>query len=899
MLPDIHEFVLRLKALFHKRRLDRDLDEELAFHQAMMREKMQREGMSGEQAQREIRRNFGDAFRWQERLRELWQFPRLENLVRDIVFAGRLLRRSPGFTVIALLTLMTGIGASTAVFSLINSLMLRPLPVPHAEELVALAYEQNDFPHPSYGLCIPFARALEKHPELFEGVAVFSDSPMQVRGKSGTIETLGSMVSGQFFSTMQVPALLGRYLTPEDDRPGGNTAGIAVVLSEEFWASWFHSDPNIIGSKLIVSNIPLTIVGVMPKGFRGGDPTHIAKLYTPLSAEPQLDAPYNMTAGGHHAWWLHVLARRKAGLSLEQENAGLRSLSNGILHEWIPDPEWIKDAEKGQFHFVATPGAGGYTYFRTIFKRPLSIVFSLCMAMFLLSCFNLASLLTAKTAARERELATRLAIGASRKRLIQQLLTESFLLSFAGTLLGVSGAPFLSHILRTLLLGHDPQVTLDASLDPRVMGFVVFTAVVASLVIGLVPALRAISGNINTQIKDGASSLATRLPHRLISQGLLGIEVALALILVTGAGLLATSVYRLYRSGLGFDPKGVVNFSLSMTKQPLEGDALLRWYQQFGNELLHQPTIKSLSFVRHTPLEGSSWTDSLSSASVPKLTNCYMNAIAPDYFTTMRIPMLNGRDFRWTDNKSNGNKLILNRKAANLFFPGQNPIGQFLSDNWNKVQWEVIAVVGDSHYSSLRQEVPPTAYMPLALVDDPKPSFNVVLRIQGSPVPVAQAFRTLLARTAPEVPLPIMTPMEAMVDDSIGSERMVAMLSVFFAGCALLVTAIGLYGTLAYSTAKRTTEIGIRMAMGAKRSQVVTLIFKENVWTILGGSFAGFLTALLASRLLTSFLYGTSTTDPWILMLSIATLAGVASVASLIPAVRAARVEPIAAIRCE
>lgn len=901
MAPGLHEFLFRLKALANKRRLDRDLAEELEFHQAMMREKKQREGAAAGQAEAAARVEFGNAARWHERLRELWQFHRLETLLRDVSFSARLLRKSPGFTAVALLTLALGVGATTSVFSLINGLLLRPLPVPRADELAVLRYERTDDERASYSFCAPMVRALEKRTDFAQMMAVFG-TKLQVRNGQGNEEVHGALVSGKYFDVLKTAPLLGRYLTAEDDREGGGANGFGVVLSYRFWRSWFNGAPNVVGRRLTIANSSFTVVGVMPKGFIGTDPTARPEIYLPLGAEPVVDAPYSNIASGFHSWWLQLIARRNAGVSLEQVNAALLASSNSLLDESVPDAEWVKDARAHHFRFVAEPGSAGFAYVRMMFRKPLVAVFALCGAMLLLACLNLASLLMARGAARERELATRLAIGATRRRLVQQLLVESLLIAVLGTGAGLAVSPVVSHSLAALLTRSGGTLEVDTGLDARVLLFAGAVMVLATLLIGLIPALQATSGSLNEHLKDGAQAVASHERRRVLPRLLMSLEVALALMLVVGAGLLGSSLVRLYRTGLGFDAKGLVHIGLSMNKQALDGAALTRWYQSYGESLAQQPGVKGVSYESMTPLGGSVWTDGFHSALSKGDRELHMNGVAPEYFRTMRIPMVEGRDFRWGDTPDSGNKIILNQSAARLLFPGENAVGRQVQ-GWKNKQYEVVAVVGDVKYASIREAAPAGGYVAVTQDTGKKPSYTAVVRLDGSvggsAEALAAAARQLAGRMAPDIPAPVMTTMSSDLDASISSERMMAMLSVFFAGCALFVTAIGLYGTLAYATARRTNEIGIRMALGAQRTQVVGMVFRENVWIALLGAGAGLGLALAGSRALASFLYGTSTRDPGVLIGSVVALVAVASVASLIPAIRAARIEPIRAIRYE
>ena len=373
--------------------------------------------------------------------------------------------------------------------------------------------------------------------------------------------------------------------------------------------------------------------------------------------------------------------------------------------------------------------------------------------------------------------------------------------------------------------------------------------------------------------------------------------------LMVGAGLLASSLVRLYRSAAGFDPNGIQNIAFSMDQQPLKGDALMQFYHQLGEGLRQQPGVTNVSFAGIIPFTHYVWDENFS-APAGKEYDIHQNGVSPGYFETMRIPLFRGRDFRWTDATATGLKIILNQSAAKLLFAGRDPVGhiviKYAGDPPTRTQYEVIGVVGDAKYEDLRSAPPPTAYLPMTQDDGQHArSYHAVVRIDGPAASLAAAVRMLINQMDPGIPIPVMTSMSSIVDDSLSAERMMALLSIFFAACALVVTAVGLYGTLAYTTARRTSEIGIRMALGAQRTQVAGLIFRQNTAVAVGGTAAGLIAALLASRALASFLYGTSVRDPWIFAGSIALLAVIASAASLLPALRAARIEPMAAIRCE
>ena len=898
MAQNFHEFLLRLKALFQRRRLERDMADELAFHRTMLRDKLMRQGVTDAEA--ETRRAFGNANRWHERLRELWQFRSLENLGRDMSFSIRVLRKSPGFTFVAILTLALGVGANTTVFSMINGLLLRPLPVPESDRLAVLGIDMGG-PRINYTFSAPLFRGLEHRREVFSQVFAFDHRTYQVRGVSGTENVDGQLVSGDFFNALEAAPMLGRTLDPVDDQKGGNPSGFGVVISESFWQRWFNRAPNVIGQKLVLDNIAFTVVGVMPKRFIGADPLQRPEIFAALAVEPALDGRLNMTDVGLHAWWLTVMGRMQPGVTLEQANAQVSAATGAVIHGVTTNPGELAQFEKRHVHFIAENGSAGFTYLRMAFRKPLTAVFAMCGGILLLACMNLASLLMARGAARQPELATRLALGATRRRLIQQLLVESLLIALMGTAAGLAVSPLVSKSLSAMLLGSHTDVHIDTSLDVRVFAFAALASIVAALLVGLVPALQATSSSLNEQIKSGQHTTQAQEHSRVLPKFMMAGEVALALMLVVGAGLLASSLVRLYLSGAGFEPKNLDNIALSLDNQSLKGEALLQFYRQLEDGLRRQPGVTSVSLARGIPLTHWIWDEDLS-VGAGKTQDINHNAVGPDYFKTMRIPLFAGRDFDWNDTPSSGLKIILNQAAVRALFPDRNPLGQFVTkhDGKTTTQYEVVGVVGDAKYDDLRSVAPPTAYLPMSQDDGQMgPSYHAVVRTNGGAGPLVAAARSLALGLLPGIPAPLLTPMEQTVDDSLSAERTMALLAVFFAACALIVTAVGLYGTLAYATARRTNEIGVRMALGARRSQVVGMVFLQNAGVALTGTMLGLIAALLASRALASFLYETSVRDPWVFAGAILALAFIASAASLLPALRSARINPMVAIRCD
>ncbi len=896
----VRSLLSRIASMFRGRSLDASLDEELRAHVDMALEDHIRRGIPEAEARRLALREFGGVTQVREAYRVQRGMPLLEQVRRDLRYGIFQLWKSPGFTLTAILTLALGVGANTTVFSMINGLLLRPLPVPQSNRLVVLGMNFGG-PQPAYSFPEPIFRALERRHGAFSSVFAFDRSPFQVKSGVATEIIFGQYVSGTFFSALETPPLLGRTLTAQDDRKGGDPSGFATVIGETLWNNRYHRDPAILGRRIVLDNVAFTIVGVMPRSFFGADPIQRPQIFVPLADEEVLAGERSMIKFAERAWWLNVMGRLAPGATLEQANSEVSSASSAILHEAVPDAKWVAGMEKRHFSLSAEQGSNGFTYMRLRFRKPLVAVFAMCGGILLLACLNLASLLMARGTARQRELATRMALGASRRRLIQQLLVEGLLLGIAGTAAGLAIAPAVSQLLVTVLIGGQPGAYLDTSLDVRVFAFAAGAAVLATLLFALVPAIKATSRSIMERIKDGQHSTLSHERRAIFPRILLGTEVGLALILVVGAGLVATSLLRLYSSGEGLDPRGIQSIDFRMENAGLKGDALMSFYHEMALRLAQQPGVTGVSYQRVSLFTGGVWDEDLSDTRGVNH-DTYMNSVAPAYFSTMRIPLLSGREFTWNDTPSSGLKIILNQSSARQLFPDGSALGRSFShkDEDKMNVYQVVGIVGDAKYSDLHSPAPPTAYVAMPQDSGMQgPSYSAVVRTTAAPGPLASAVRALTAQMAPSVPAPEVTSVQQTIDDSLGAERMMTMLAVFFAVCALVVTAIGLYGTLAYATARRTTEIGIRMALGARRAAVAAMVFRQNLWVVMGGTVIGLVAALIATRALASFLFQTTTRDPWVIAVSIAALALTACAASLLPALRAARIQPMSAIRCE
>ncbi len=688
---DLREHVLRLAGLLRRRQAERDMADELEFHLAMKQEKYaQEKGLGEAEAALRARRDLGNVEKWKEFCRDVERARPVEDFARDAALAVRMLRRSPAFTAVALITLALAIAANTAIFSLINAVLLRPLDVPEADRLTFLRIQPDEF---GYAFNYPLFKYVEKHGTVFSQVFAFAGRNLQIQGREGTERVAGQLVSGKYFAALKVNPRMGRYIGPGDDRPGATVA----VISDRFWRSRYGGDPHVLGRKIVLNNAVFTVAGVMPPKFRGANKDERPDVFLPFEDEPLLDAPYNNIAAGAHAWWFQAGARLKKGVSLERANAFLRASSHAAFEATVPDAKASFNGHtRAELYLAAEPGATGYSYLRLRFRKPLTVLMALVALVLLIACLNLATLLMARAASREREIATRFALGASRTRLLRQLLTESMLLATGGTALGLAASPLLANLLITFLSSHEDPLKppLNVAPDARVFLFTAAVAAIATIVTGMAPALRSTGRELQQRMRDSSSALRGSERRRFWPRVMLACEVGLASVLVTGASLLGYSLVKLHEVPTGFEPRGLVMLELEMEKQSRKGKALVRAYQEIADGLARVPGVSAVSFVNMAPLTNS-WMKGDVSVPGQGKHEAYRNEAGPAYFRAMRTPLLAGREFRWSDTEESGRVAIVNEAAARILFPNRNPLGQRITVDNNKTIAEIIGVVAE------------------------------------------------------------------------------------------------------------------------------------------------------------------------------------------------------------
>lgn len=886
----------RVLNVFRPARLSRDLDREISFHLAETTDRLVEGGMDREAAAQEALRKFGHRRSMTDRTRDMDISGWLESLIADLRQAIRGLRATPGFALVAVLSLGLGIGANTAIFSLVNSVILKSLPVARPEQLVKIAMdgEENDV------LTNPLWEQIRDHVGVFDGIFAFSSERLNLAASGQARMTAGEFVSGQFFSTLAVQPAAGRLLQPADDRRG--CAAIAV-LSYGFWQSEYGGAGDVVGRQLLLNRQPFTIVGVARQGFTGVEIGMFPQIYVPLCSEPLIHgAPGNLD--GRSNWWLQIIGRLPDGASLAQISTRLASASSEIFAATLP-PNWGESGKKDYLKrsLKMYPAATGISEVRQRYRTALAVLMGVVGVVLLIACANVANLLLARSAARQREIAMRLAIGASRGRIIRQVLTESLLISLLGAGLGLLFAKWGTTLLVGLIGQRNSPVSLDLSLDWRVLSFTLLVSVTTGILFGVAPAWRSLRIEPQEVLKSGRSSTST-LAALTSGKVLVVVQVGLSLVLVATAGLLLGTFRTLANSDPGFRPEGVVLAKVDFSSLNLPRPAQQSAIQEILRQLRNTPGITGASASVITPVSGMGWNSFVVSEGYKPLKEndnlVWFNGVTEGYFPTLGTAVLAGRDFGQAD-AGNGPKVALvNRAFARRIFGAANPIGrQFRVQNSDTPgpPVEVVGLVGDARYGSLRDTLAPTVYLPWTQAED-FPSLTFEVRSEG---PMADAVGKILSVSGAALPnasLEIST-LSGQLAASLARERLLATLSGFFGALALLLALIGLYGTMAYNVTRRRKEIGIRAALGATRIALVKLVAGEAGRMIIAGLVLGSAATVAATRLVRSFLFGRTPLDPVTLAWALAAVAGVALLAGALPAVKAVRQDPQSVLREE
>jgi putative ABC transport system permease protein len=818
----------RILNLFRRERLSREVVRELDFHLTERQEQLAAAGLPPAEAAKQARRQFGAYALHKE---DTWTADLtawLETLRTDVRYALRGFAKSPAFTAVAILSLALGIGANTAIFTLFNAVVLRSLPVRHPDELVKLNIAAEG---PDTTFTNPIWEQLRDHhgeTGAFSGMLTWGSTRFNVAATGENRYINGDFINGDFFSVLGVGAQIGRTLLASDDRRG---CAAGAVLSHSFWQREYGGDPAVLGKTVSLEGYPFPIVGVAQPGFMGLEVGRGTDLFVPLCSEPLIRGKQS-ALDGRSTWWLTIMGRPAPGVSVSQVNARLGMLAPQVFAATLP-ANWDAEGQKRYLEnkLVSVPAATGSSEARRAFQDPLRMLMAAVALVLLIACANVANLLLARSTARQREMAVRLAIGASRGRLIRQNLTESLLLSLFGAALGLAFAQWGSHLLTSLISTSGNTLVLDLVPDIRVLSFTAAVGTITGVLFGLAPAWRSARVSPNAAMKAQGREVTEGMSRMRLGKTLVVVQVALSMVLAAGAGLMLTSFRNLTTLNPGFHADGVLMVSMNYRR----GNIAKEQQDATGLEILRRlrdlPGVRSASASLITPISGGGWNGFIKvdrAAQRPGRDGLvFFNAVSNGYFQTLGTTLLAGRDFNDRDTPGSAPVAIINETAARKFFGKASPIGHVYYHHafttWDPPR-EIIGVVEDAKYRTLREAAVPTLYMPFVQTNQGAPNFEIL--VSGSPSGVISGVKDLVSNVNPNLTMTF-RPLSVQLAESLTRERMLATLSSFFGGLALLLVAIGLYGVLSYNVARRRNEIGIRMALGAARVDPMTALRDE------------------------------------------------------------------------
>lgn len=877
-----------LLKLWRRRRFEQDLEAELAFHRELARQHTNPIGL-------------GNVVRIQEDARDLWRLTLVEDFWRDVVYAGRGLRRTPGFAVIAILTLALGIGANTAIFTLIHRVMLASLPVRQPEQLIEILGIRGGGP-PGVAFSYQALRSLRSQTQVCSSIIGFSNVLFHTVIEGNPMERLSAQfVTGDYFSALGVNTVRGRSIVSEDDRTGAGNA--VAVISHSMWQGRFGGNPDAIGKTLVLENVPFTIIGVAPAGFSGLEVGRQNDIWVPLESERLIRRPSYTSSAGYK--WLQMIGRLKPPATLAQAEAELAVLyrksviENEIAEAERDDPRFDAQALQRMktWSLVVGPAATGLSRTKQQYSTPLLVLMAIVGILLLIACTNVANLLFARAVTREKEIALRLSLGAARSRLIRQLLTESTVLVAAGGMLGVFIAYLLSNYL-TAFLASANALVLDVAPNLATLGFTAAIAIFAVFLFGLMPAFRSTDMDFATRLKGSAQGwFSTK--GRGWTSGLIVLQVALLLVLILGAGLFIRTLHNLNSIDLGFNRNNVLLVTLDPFGSTHSTEQLMTLSMQLMERIETLPGVKVASLTRFEPISGGSGINNdfvinREGARPILARNVWVNNVGPKYFEALGVPVIAGREFGPQDSIPTARVVIVNQAFSQQYFGTASPIGKTITGRG--MPMEIIGLVGNAKYTDIRQAMEPTVYTDVFQRFGAPMQF--LIRTERDPLAVASAVRTEARSAIGTVTIREKT-LEDQIDNSIVRERLVTSLAAIFGGLALLLAVIGLYGVVSNNVARRTKDIGIRIALGFDQRSAVSMVLREVFVLVGGGIVLGLPLAIFVTRSISSMLFGLAPDDPLTVLAAVGALLVSALAAGFVPARRASRVDPIAALRME
>jgi putative ABC transport system permease protein len=828
----------------------------------------------------------------------------LESMWRDVRFALRLIRQTPMVSAVAMLSLALGIGANVAIFSLVNALMLKTLPIHEPDRLVIVNQPTTDARlQPNTSFTNPQWEYIRDHQDFLGGVLAVGNARFNLNAGGEARSVVGMFVSGRFFDVLGVTPIVGRTFTPEDDRRGGGSQGPVAVLSYGFWRREYGGDPQIAGKGIYLDGHAFTVVGVAPPAFYGLEVGRTFDVAVPLGTESIIRGAES-SLDRRSSWWLRIVGRLAPGQTTEQAEARLAAFHPALREATIPQ-DWRPQDQKTYIAqpFKLMPGSTGLSGLRVRYSRPLFVLLGIVALVLLIACANMANLLLAKSTARHRELAIRLSLGASRWLIGRQLLIESLLLSFLGSAAGVALAFGGARTLVQLISTRTAVVTLDLALDWRVLAFTVLIGVTTGLLFGVAPALRATRVTPAATLRDHSRGVLAGGGRINFGHGLVALQVAVSFVLVLGASVFVRTLIDLSTQEMGFNTDRVLIATVDLRRTGLDDKQRPALFARLRDAAASVPGVEAAAISVVTPMSNSVWNNlvAVPGYDAPERDRAaHFNRVTSNYFRVMGTPLLIGRDINESDRPGSPRVVIVNETFARKFFKGENAVGKTFSEGIptrpEYATYEIVGIVADAKYVSLREPPPPTMYTAWGQAETAQSTQRISMRVKGS----ADASRTAVMQAFQNVHKEVVVDFKAFEEDlraAVIQERLVASLSAFFGGLAVLLAAMGLYGVMSYSVARRRNEIGIRMALGAAPSKVMRLVLGNVGLVTAIGLLAGIAIATGTSRFVNTLLFGLVANDSTMLVVAAATLGTAAALAGYLPARRAARVDPVAALR--
>jgi putative ABC transport system permease protein len=825
---------------------------------------------------------------------------------RDFRYGARLLRLNPGFALVAILSLALGVGANTAIFQLLDAVRLRTLPVKDPQQLMEIRIAASpsgrtgQFSGRRPNLTNPLWERIRDRQQAFSSTFAWSGAAFNLTSGGEARYAQGIWVSGDFFATLGVAALAGRVLAGPDDRR--NCPAPPAVISYGFWQREYGGNPAAIGRSLMLNGHSYEIVGVTPARFFGVEVGRAYDVAIPLCAEP-LSRGERSGMDKPDVWFLSAFGRLKPEWTGERAGAHLTAISGPLFQETLPAGYRAEDARNYlNFKLGAFDASTGVSTLRRNYESPLWLLLATTALVLLIACANLANLMLARATAREREVAVRLAIGASRGRIVRQLLAESLLIAAIGAAAGALLAQWLSRFLVNFLTSDNAPIFVDLTLDWRLFAFTAALAIVTCLVFGLMPAVRVTATAPGAAMKGGSRGSSDSRERFGLRRTLVVTQVALSLVLIVGALLFVRSLRNLMTLDAGFRQDGLLVVNLDLRKAGISIERRTALYDEITARLSALPGVAAGAQAFIVPVSGSGWNNNIVVNGTRQPDNVNFNSVGGGYFEAMGTPILSGRTFDEHDTPASEKVAVVTEGFARKYLPNQNPIGQAFQIEEGPGQprpyFHIVGVAKDTKYTDLREPFKPLAFLAASQEAEPDTGLQVVLRAAAPLATVSAEVSAAVASLSPAIIVQFQT-MESQVRASLLRERLMATLSGFFGGLAALIATIGLYGVMSYMVARRRNEIGIRMALGADRAHVVRMVMREAAVLLGAGVVVGLLIAVLAARAATTLLFGLQPGDPATLAMAAAGLALVAMVASYLPALRASRLEPTAALREE